>query len=446
LSRLFGRFTRGSGLRRVAENVSWLFVERVLMLALNFAVSVWFINYLGPESYGRYSYAVSFVALFAVLASLGLDVIVIRELSQESTDHGEILGTAFMMRVGSSLLTVALVIGSVFLTSADALTRMLVVVVALSIFADPAQVVDLWFQSRIESKFMVLLRSGVALVGIVARVALILGGMSLIAFAWLYAAQALAIGAGALALFALRRPAGLALRASGRRARWLLAESWPLIVAGVSVTIYMKIDRVMLGEMLDERAVGTYSTAATLSEIGNFLPVAIAASLFPIVVRSRESAEPGLYDRRMQALYDVMALIGYAIALVMTLFGVPLINLLFTRDFGEAAGILQIHVWSLVFVALGGARSRFLIAEHRVRFAMVATLTGALLNVLLNLWLIPRMGGEGAALATVLSYSVAAYFSSLFVRDLWPTAGQMTRALLAPLRPRAVWREIRAIL
>ena len=46
---------------------------------LQVIVSVWFINYVGAESYGRYAYAVSFAALFGTLASLGLDVIVIRE-------------------------------------------------------------------------------------------------------------------------------------------------------------------------------------------------------------------------------------------------------------------------------------------------------------------------------------------------------------------------------
>lgn len=446
MTNLVGRFVGHAGLRRVAENVSWLFVERALLLGLNFATSVWFINYVGAESYGRYAYALSFAALFGTLASLGLDVIVIRELSKVGAASGELLGTAFVMRTASSLITVLLVAGSIFVATPDPFMRLMVVVVALAIVADPARVVDLWFQSRIESKFMVWLRSGVALAGILARVGLILGGISLIAFAWLYALQALALGVGSLLLFALRRPDGLSLSFSGVRARELLAESWPLIVAGVSVTVYMRVDRVMLGEMLDDAAVGTYSTAATLSEVGNFIPVAIAASLFPVVVRSREGSDPELYEKRMQALYDVMALFGYGVALLVMFFGAPLIDLLFSREFGPAAGILQIHIWSLLFVALGGVRSRYLIAENRVRFAMWATLIGALMNVALNWLLIPRAGGAGAALATLLSYSVAAYFSCLFVRALWPTGAQMTRALLAPLRPRAVWNEIRAIL
>jgi len=443
---ILNRIREREGLRKLVENVSWLFVERLVLLGLNFAVSVWFINYLGAAQYGKYAYAVSFAALFGALASLGLDSIVVRDLAKSDVDPGEILGTAFLMRLVSSLLTFFLIAATILLVSDDATTRLLVVVVAASVVADPAQVVDLWFQSRIQSKYVVWLRTGVAVASILTKIALLVLRMPLIAFAWLYTAHALALGLGFLVVFLRRKPGDLVLGRSVRRARKLLGDSWPLIVAGLSVTVYMRIDRVMLGEMLGDHDVGTYSTAATISEVWNFFPVAIASSLFPIVVRTKESADRQLYRKRMQALYDVMALYGYGVALSMTVVGVWLIDLLFTREFDESARILQIHIWSLLFVALGVARTRYIVAENRMRFSMMATLTGGALNVLLNWILIPRFGGVGAALATLFSYSVAAYFSGLFVRDLWFTTGQMTRALLAPFRPRAVWREIRSIL
>ena len=298
-----------TGLRRVAENVSWLVGERSLLLVLNFLVSVWFINYLGPSSYGKYAYAVSFATLFATLATLGLNNIVIRELSRSTTDHGEILGTAFLMRIGSSLVTIGLIVVTIFLLTDDPTMRVLVLVIAISVLADPTQVVDLWFQSRIESKYVVWVRTVVSLSAILAKVALIVLQMPLIAFAWLYSAQALVIGLAFLVVFALRRPSTVLLRRSVARGVDLLRDSWPLIVSGLSVTIYMKIDRIMLGQMLGDHDVGTYSTAATISEIWNFLPVVVATSLFPIVVRSKESGNAALYAQRMQALFDVIFLV-----------------------------------------------------------------------------------------------------------------------------------------
>jgi len=434
-----------TGLARVVENVSWLIGERSLLLVLNFVVSVWFINYLGPESYGKYAYAVSFVTLFSSLASLGLSNVVIRELSRERAEHGEILGTAVALRVAASIATFALIVLATWLVSTDRETMVLVTVVALSVLADPTQVVDLWFQSRIESKYVVWARVAVSLASILVKAALIVLRMPLIAFAWLYTAQALVMGLGFVFVFGSRRPASLRLRRSIGRAGELLRDSWPLIVSGLSVTIYMRIDRIMLGHMLGNGEVGTYSTAATLSEVWNFLPVVLATSLFPVVVRSRDSGDQGLYARRMQALFDVMALGAYAVATVTTLIAPWLVDLLFSSKFEESAGILQVHIWSLLFVALGVSRSRLLVAENLIRFSMWATLAGGTINVLLNWVLIPRAAGVGAAWATLISYGLAAYVSGFCTARTRPTAVQMTLALLGPLRPRGVLREIRAI-
>lgn len=435
-----------TGLRRVAENVSWLVGERSLLLVLNFIVSVWFINYLGPASYGKYAYAVSFATLFATLATLGLNNIVIRELSRSAGDHGEILGTAFLMRIGSSLGTFALIAIAIFLVTDDPTTRVLVLVIAVSVLVDPTQLVDLWFQSRIESKYVVWVRVVVSLASILAKVALIVLDMPLIAFAWLYSAQALVMGVGFSLVFALRRPSALQLRRSVARASELLRNSWPLIVSGLSVTIYMRIDRVMLGQMLGDQDVGVYSMAATLSEVWNFFPAVVATSLFPIVVRSRESGNERLYAQRMQALFNVMVVGAYVVATVMTLSAPWLIDLLFSSDFSDSARILQVHIWSLLFVALGVSRSRYIVAENLIRFSMYATLAGGAINVLLNWLLIPRAAGLGAAWATLISQGLVAYVSGLFVARMRPTTLQMTRALLAPLRPRAAIREIREIL
>jgi len=437
---------RRTGIARIAENVSWLVIERVVLLVLNFGVSVWFINYLGAGSYGQYAWAVSFVGLFAAFSNLGLDSIVVRELSRTDADAGQILGTAAWLRAFSSVGTIGLIFAAAPWFTDDPQVRHLVWIVAVGVIADPAQIVDLWFQARIESKYVVWLRATVSVCSIAAKAALIGLGMSLPAFAWLHALQGLALGGGFWALFLARRPSGLRLAATARRARALLADSWPLILAGLSVTVYMRIDRIMLGQMLGDEQVGTYSTAATISEVWNFFPVAIVSTLFPLVVRGRERGGETLHLRRMQVLYDAMALLGYTVACATTLAGPWLIETLFAREFGPAGRILQVHVWSVLFVALGVARSRHLVTENRGKFATFATVAGGVTHVLLNAWLIPRWAGLGAAAATLVSYALAAYVSGFFAPAVRGTAIQMTRALLLPLRPRSAWRGIREVL
>lgn len=444
---LVERLRGHEGARRVLGNATWLLVERALVLAVNFAVGVWLINHLGAELYGSYAYAVSFAALFSALATLGLDAIVVRELSRPGREDeaGAILGTAFLLRAAAAAGTLAVLLGTSALLGDGASSRGLIAVVALSLLAEPANVVDLWFQSRVESRYAVWVRSGVTLLAAGARAALILAGAGLAAFAWLYTGQALAVGVGLVATFVARRPAALALGRSAALARTMLRDAWPLIAAAVSVTIYMRIDRIMLGSLLDATAVGTYSTAATLSEAFNVVPVVLAASLFPAVVRSREG-DPARYRRRLQALYDAMGLIGYAVAVPVTFVAAPLIGALFTPEYAAAAPILQLHVWSFPFVALGVARSRQLVAENRATLSMVTTVVGAAANVGLNLALIPSYGGVGAAAATLVSYALAAWAIGAVMPSLRDTVAQQTLALAAPFRPRAVWRGVRGVL
>ena len=94
----------------------------------------------------------------------------------------------------------------------------------------------------------------------------------------------------------------------------LVKESWPLIFAGLAIAVYMKIDQIMLGEMIGKKAVGTYAAAARLSEIWYFIPGAIAFSVFPSIVRSKQLDEK-IYKKRMQKFYDLNATLAYGLSI-----------------------------------------------------------------------------------------------------------------------------------
>jgi O-antigen/teichoic acid export membrane protein len=225
----------------------------------------------------------------------------------------------------------------------------------------------------------------------------------------------------------------------------LLTQAWPLALSGLAIGIYMRVDRVMIGEMLTPREVGLYATAATLSELLYFIPVAMAASLAPIVARSRDGGDDARYRRRMQSLYDFMALFGWAVAFGVALAAPYLFALLFSEAYSDAAAVLRIHVFALPFVGLGLARSRWLVAEGHLRLSLVTTTSGLVANLLLNVWWIPRFGLNGAAWATVVSFAVAGWASGFLSPTLRGAAWPMTRALVAPLRLPEVWRGLREL-
>jgi PST family polysaccharide transporter len=103
---------------------------------------------------------------------------------------------------------------------------------------------------------------------------------------------------------------------SAERAKKLIRDSWPLIFASISIMIYMRIDQVMLGYMIDDHAVGIFSAAARLSEIWYFIPVVVAGSVFPTILRAKKNSQD-LYKKYLQRLFDIMVWLSILVALPM---------------------------------------------------------------------------------------------------------------------------------
>lgn len=407
--------------------------ERVATMVVGLGVTVWMARYLGPEQFGLFSYAISFVALFGFLTYLGLDGIVTRELVRAPERRDEILGTTMALRLSGAVAVAAIVFASAMLLPGAGEARWLMAVIAAGAVFDTLDAVDLWFQSRVRSRVSVVVRSVSFFAGALGKVALIVAGAPLVAFAAVHAAQA-ALRAAGFAV-AYRRDAGrlTRLRFSGARALAMLRQSWPLILSSAGALVYLKIDQVMLAQMVGAAEVGVYSVAARVSEIWYFIPLTIATSVFPGLVRSREADAAG-YQRRLEKAYTVVAWLALGVAVMVTLLARPVVDFLYGDEYRRAAGILAIHVWTCPAIFMGAILSKWLVAEGLLIFSLTRHGLGAVVNVGLNLVLIPPYGGEGAAVATLVSYTVSSWLACYTDRRTLPAARMMTRALTSPVR------------
>ena len=228
-------------------------------------------------------------------------------------------------------------------------------------------------------------------------------------------------------------------------ARRLLKDSLPLLWGGIAVTIYMRIDQLMIGQMVGDSSLGQYAVAVRLSELWNFLPGIISSSVYPLIIQARERNDKQAFEQYMQTFYDLMAGLSYAIIVPSFFFARPLTILFFGEAYAEAGEILTIHIISLMFVALGLARSRWIVAEGLNYVIMLTSVIGGGINIALNYLLIPHYFGMGAAWATIISYMSAAYLLNIFIPDLWINLKQMTLALLLPFRLRSAFYKARSL-
>src|SRR5690606_8930482 len=173
--------------------------------------------------------------------------------------------------------------------------------------------------------------------------------------------------------------------------------------------------------------VGVYAVAAQLSEAWYFLPTAIVASFFPRLIKLHAS-DTGRFNLRLQQLFDMLFILAIVVAIVVTLVAEPLISLLFGEEYLQSASILIIHVWGGVFIFMRALFSRWIRIEGALMFSLITQGLGALANIGLNLLLIPRYGGEGAALATVLSYAIASWVALLAHAKTRPVFYMMTKS------------------
>nr|WP_237702471.1 flippase [Opitutus terrae] len=393
----------------------------------------WTARYLGPAQFGTLSYAMALVGIVSGVAELGLDNLVRRAVIQFPERADDWLKTAFALRLAGGAIGFALVLALVRSGWMSGPEQVLISVVGLTLFQPALFMPDLWFQARLEAKLSVQAQVVALVAGAAARIALIMREGPLVGFAWALVLEML-LGTVALGVqLRRRRPDRGGVWFDREIARRLLADAWPLLLAGFAVLLYLRMDAVMLRAMAGETAVGIYTAAARLTEIWFFVPTALAASVLPSLLRARERGVDA-YARRLQGYYDANAGIAYAVAIPSSLAAPWLIELAYGISYREAGAVLALHVWSSVFVFLGVARGQFLVNEGHTRFYLAATVAGLLINVVLNLVLIPRAGAVGAAVATVLAQAVAAWLSSFCFAPTRTNGWMQTRALLIPFR------------
>ncbi len=421
-----------SYLQNVVMNTGWQFADQIVRMGVGLVIWVWLARYLGPEQFGLLSFALAFAALFSPLASLGLDDIVVRNLVRDPARRNETLGTAFLLKLaGGAASFGAAIIAILVLRPGDRLSHWLVAIIAAGGAFQAFNAIEFWFNSQVQAKYAVFARNVAFLSCAAAKVVLILARAPLVAFAWVATVEVMVGGASLAAAYRWKGHRLREWRSSSAMAKSLLKDSWPLIFSCVVIMIYLRIDQVMLGEMVGSEEVGIYSVAVRMAEVWFFIPSAVYWSVLPSLVEAKESSE-NLFYERLQKYYNLMALTAYAIAVPVMLVAKWLVPALFGASYARAGVMLAVLIWANLFTYLEIARSAYFNVMNWNRIYFVTLALGAVMNVVLNLLLIPRYGGLGAAIASCVSYWFAAHGACFLYKPLHRTGFMLTRAMFYP--------------
>lgn len=401
--------------RKIIKNVSWAVIGKVVNILYGLFIGVLVARYLGPEQFGLMNYVISYVTLFSILATFGLDNIEVRELSKHPEKRNEILGSAFSIRLVLSIITIVLIFITLVLFEPDRFTFIMVMVYSLFLVASTLNVIRNYFTSIVLNEYVVKSEIVRTFIGAGIKIYLLVYNYSL---AWFIIANTFdffLIAGGYL--YSYRKKIGQVLQWSYSKTTsiLLLKEAFPLLLSGTAIIIYQRIDQIIIRNLLDNAALGQFSVAVRITNLVVFVPMVIATTVTPILVQSRKENIKQYVAKRRQ-FFDVVIWASFGMALLVSLTAGFAISFLFGEKYNDAIPVLQIMAWKAVFVGLFASSGQIIIIEGVHKWAVIRNLIGMAVSIGLNFLLIPYFGIIGSAIASVVTMFFTGFMAHLFIK------------------------------
>lgn len=422
----FKKFLLGN----VVKNSIWLLLDKFIRLFGGLLVGAWIARYLGPEDYGLMNFAISFSTIFISFSMLGIDNLVVRELSKNTINLNNLLGTAVKIRNVGSILSAIIAIISAYLFYGDNVlfVYMVTIFMVTNIFQS-MDVITLFYQSKIKSEVVVKNKLLVYIIISIIKIIFIKINATVISFILLTSIELILGMILVLRWFILNEKNSIKKwKFSFNIAKKLLSEGWMLAISNLSIIIFMKSDQIFLGGLVGNKEVGIYSIAVLVSNILYSVPMIITSSILPKLTQFYKDRIK--YRKYSEKIFMLMVIYSYIVIGLIYIFIDKFIMFLYGSEYVLSGDIIKIHSLTLLVVSIGCIRGCMYIVEGKTKILSIITITGGALNIILNYILINKYGIYGAAYAALISQSFVNYFSGFFYKSLYEILILQTKSII----------------
>lgn len=398
--------------------------DKLVKLAAGAVLTIFVARMLGAAELGIFSVVMAWSAFLVPLSSMGLNNIVVRRMAQQESSHDAmtLLYSAVSVRLGlglvcSSAMLVAFYLLYPAMFSGNTAIAIPVLFLLQSFFG--LLLFEFYLNYQGTFRTVAYVKSAISLLSFAAKLALLYAGFGIASLLLLTGIEFLLVGLAQYSIYRLKQQPfkDSDARWPGYHPRWfnlqqtkqLFKRSAWLWLSGIVSVIYLKIDIVMLGTMAGNEQAGIYAAASRLSELWYVFPATLAMRYYPDMLKAFEQGWDS-YFLRLRRFAMMFFGAAFSIALIMSLLAPWLVQLLFGDQFSSAVDVLRIHIWAGCFIFVRYLISQHLVITEQEPLSLLSHGIGAILNVGLNLWLIPTMGIVGAAWATLISYAYASFF------------------------------------
>lgn len=400
-------------LSQVLSNIGWLLFDKFFRMAINLFIISWITRYLGPEQFGILNYAQAIVVFFFAVIVYGLNSTTVKNIVSHPKQSNEILGSCFLIQSTlASLSFLILLLATTFLYQ-EYTPQLVTIIIGLSILFKSSDTIRYYFEANIQSKYIVWSENCSFIICSLLKIILMLYQASFIAIVCVFLLESILSSLFLLLFYTYQKQNIFKWRFSLSQIKKDIKDSWPLMLANFTIIIYMRIDQIMIGQMLDYSAVGIYTAAIRISEIFYLLPLIVVSSINPILIKLRENNK-ALYYQKIYLIMLGLVWISLFTALIITYTAPMIIHILFGAQYTGAADILIIHIWTGIFVSIGVISGQWFVIENLQKLYMYRSVFGAIINIIANFVLIPKFGIKGAALSTLIAQISATLLFDLF--------------------------------
>lgn len=422
-----------SGILRYFRNTAWLFSERFITMLIGVFVGIAVARYLKPYDYGVIQYGFTLYAIAVNFGSLGLDDLIMRDALKDPKQEGNILGTAFALRVAACLISF---IGCAFFAffTTDQSTMLPTIIITIGVLFHPLGIIAIYFQIKVQGK----LKATAIMVGYsiaaAIKIVLIFIQAPLMYFAFAMVLDTI-IAMLLFLIFYLHENSLKSWRFDRDTAKYFFKVGWPLIFIMIFGTIYTKIDILLVKNLLGNDDLGIYSAAVRLTEVWYFIPIAVTISLFPAIVNAKthtEGRQEGEYISRVEKICGLLTFGSICLGIFVTLTSKYIVSILYKTDYLDAAPVLAVFIWCLLFVSFNVISLKWLMMENEILLSLYRTVAGVIVSFVVTYIFITIYGINGAAVGTLIGYAFFTYFIDLFSKKTRELFMIKTRSIFFP--------------
>lgn len=393
--------------KRIAGNTAWIMAKTIYQSVLSFVIGAISARYLGPSNYGLIGYGTAYINIFMAITRFGLSSFIINDVVKNEDDSDKIIGSAVAFRLLLSCFSIIIIyILMLVIEPGNSLVQVIVLLQSLILLFDVFEVFEYWFKAKMLAKYVSIAAiCGYTATGIF-RIILLVKRASVVWFALSGAVEAGVILAVVSTCFFRQSRTGL--KVSKDLIRSFYHRGKHMVITAIGVSLYLQCDRIMLRKMTpDSAVVGYYTIALAVATMWEFIPSAVIETATPIIIKNKMKDEQK-YIKSFQALLCIITVMAVIVGLGFSCFGGIFVKLVYGNQYLNSITPMNIIIWSTGFAMIGTARGVWLVQEGLYKYSKYYVFIAAISNIIMNYFLIPIYGANGAAVATLLTQFISA--------------------------------------